>query len=224
MRLRRISPNSSYALMNSTPLQQAVLDYVVTVDGLYGHYLDSTDGFVANAKSVEQVQSQLITVVPPGTDLDARNMFYGHGNPNDQVNRILHRTTQGEYKQRNAKGGHNHVRAAQLLVVLIYEYWDSEHRAKIATAMNLPSPNDLQVPLIGDLRLLRQDVIHHRSLLQLKHVEKLQVLPGFNAGDELTLDGEAVESIVHGLKAAMDELVVDSGETDPEHRKIWRVQ
>ena len=107
--------------MNSSPLEQAVLDYVTTVDELYGHYLDSTAGFCANARSIEQSQSRPVDGLPDLTDCDALDMFYGHGDPNDPAHRMLHRTTQGEYKTRNARGGHKHVSAAKLLFVLVYE-------------------------------------------------------------------------------------------------------
>ena len=55
-------------------------------------------------------------------------------------------------------------------------------------------------------------------------VQKLEVLEGFTAGTELVLDRDAVESIVRGLKAALDELVEGATGVDPEHRKIWHVQ
>lgn len=66
----------------------------------------------------------------------------------------------GEFRRRNRKGGPNHTRAAQLLILLMYEYWESEYRSSVAEALG-KDKNDLKIPLMGDLRLLRHDVIHH---------------------------------------------------------------
>jgi len=205
-------------------LEAEVLNYVIAVDELYGHYLDTTAGFIANARQVEEVQKSSRPNLPPGTDPDALDMFYGHGDPNDPANRILHRTTQGEYKRRNAKGGHNHLRAAQLLMVLIFEYWESEHRAKIAEAHGFSDPDYLKIPIIGDLRLLRQDILHHRSIIRPETFRKLAVIQGLVADTELALNDQDVESLVSKLKGALDDIVIKAGGTDPEHRKIWHVQ
>ena len=210
--------------MHLRGLKECIFDYVVTVDELYGHYLDSTSGFDAIARSFGKIKSESVLDSPDGNVNDESAFFIGRGSPNDPTNRMLHRTTVGEFKKRNARGGHNHVRAAQLLVVLIYEYWNSEHRANIAASLNLKNQKELKVPYIGDLRLLRNDVIHHRGILQKKTVRKLEVISGLSAGCELTLDGEAVESMVREVKSAMDEIVVKTGAPDPEHRKIWHVR
>lgn len=205
-------------------LQRAVLNYVVTVDELYGHYLDTTAGFLANARLVAEAQDKARASVPPGQNLDDLALFYGHGDPNDPSNRLLYKTTQGMYKSRNAKGGHNHIRAAQLLLVLVFEYWESEHRTQIAAALGLPDRSDLKAPLLGDLRLLRQDVIHHQGVVREESLKKMTVLRGIVAGEQLQLTDERIEQLIREVKGTLDALVVSAGGSDPEHRKVWHVQ
>jgi hypothetical protein len=147
-------------------IHESVLNYAMVVDELYGHYLDTTSGFVANERLVAETQVKIQSSLPPETDVDQLTLFYGNGDPNDPSNRILHRTTQGAYKARNAQGGQNHIRAAQLLLVLVFEYWESEHRARVAKALALTDRNELKVPVLVDLRHLRQDVIHHRGVVR----------------------------------------------------------
>ncbi len=210
--------------MKDSPLHEAVLSYVVTVDELYGHYLDTTAGFNLNARQVKQSQSEPIGGLDEDADRNGLPFFYGHGDPNDPANIMLHQTTQGQYVQRNIVGGHNHVRAGQWLVVLLFEYWESEHRRKIATALGLAGPTDLKVPYMGELRLLRQDVIHHRGKLQKATIQKVRFVGSCVVGDDLDLNDALVESIVRGLKSAMDDVVTEAGHPDPEHRKIWHIQ
>jgi hypothetical protein len=209
---------------NCSLLQDAVLSYVVIVDELYGHYLDTTCGFVANERLITENQAKARPSLAPGTDMDQLTFFYGHGDPNDPSNRILHQTTQGAYKARNAEGGRNHVRAAQLLLVLVFEYWESEHRTHIANALGLADWSELKVPVLGDLRELRQDVIHHRGIVRGETVKKLGILKGFIACEQIQLTGEQVETIIVEVKSALDSLVVQAGCPDPLHRKVWRVQ
>lgn len=205
-------------------IHESVLNYAMVVDELYGHYLDTTSGFVANERLVAETQVKIQSSLPPETDVDQLTLFYGNGDPNDPSNRILHRTTQGAYKARNAQGGQNHIRAAQLLLVLVFEYWESEHRARVAKALALTDRNELKVPVLGDLRHLRQDVIHHRGVVRGDTVKKLAVLKGFVEGKQLCLSEEEVERIILEVKSALDALVVEAGCPDPLHRKVWRVQ
>lgn len=98
-------------------LQGSLLAFARTVDELYGHYLDSITGFVANERAVAASQRHPLAGLAPGVNRDALSFHYGNGDPNDPKSRALHRTTQGAYKARNAKAGANHVRAGQLLLL-----------------------------------------------------------------------------------------------------------
>ena len=218
------TPPGSFLKADLSLLCSAVNTYVTSVDELYGHYLDSTIGFLANHQQVLERQEGARKLLPSVTDLDAIDFSYGRGNPNDPSNRLLHTTTQGEFKKRNAKGGSNHVRAAQLFVVLLYSFWETAHRAKLAEALGLSDPDGLEIPLLGDLRQLRGDVVHHRGILTKKTVTKLSVLSGFQEGTEIRFKEEDIEALVWKIKAEMDNLVVRAGGSDPKHWTIWHVQ
>ena len=210
-------------MVNVPALQGSLLAYARVVDQLYGHYLDSTTGFVANERTVTASQQRPVRGLAPGVNRDNLSFHYGNGNPNDPKSRVLHRTTQGAYKARNAKGGSNHVRAGQLLLVLLYEYWESEHRSKVAAALCIER-DAIKVPFIGDLRLLRQDVIHHQGVVRPETVKKLEVLGGLVEGSAISLSGQQVEDIVVGLKSALDKLALTHGAPDTNYRGAWLVQ
>lgn len=181
-------------------------------------------GFVANHKQIVEAQVRACSVVSPQTDLDSLAFTYGYGDPNDPSNRLLHQTTQGDLKRRNAKGGSNHVRAAQLLIVLLYSFWEHEYRPRLAASLGLPDADTLKIPLFGDIRLLRQDVIHHRAIITKDTKKKLSGFTGLLEGKEINLTEGEVEAFVRDIKAAMDELVVQTGGADPLHRTLWHVQ
>ncbi|MCR9161924.1 MAG: hypothetical protein ACE37F_26070 [Nannocystaceae bacterium] len=200
-----------------------VAAFVEVVDNLYGVYLDAGLGFMAIAKQVCEGQDKVRGEFPPGTDLDALPQFIGRGSPNDAGNVMQHKTTQGQFKARNAKGGHNQVLLGQMLLVLLYEHWESEHRARVAAAIGIPR-KDLKASLFGDLRLVRNDIIHCRGIIQEKTIEKLEVVQGLVVGEVLRLSEDAVEETVRAIKRVLDNLVVEHGGEDPKHRTVWRVR
>jgi len=205
-------------------MASVVNEFVTSVDEYYGHYLDTTSGYLANVKQMLDRQERTRAAVPAGTDLDSLGFLYGHGDPNDPANRLLHQTTQGEFKRRNARGGRNGMLASHQLIVLLYSIWEHEYRPRLSHALGLTEPNELKIPLLGDLRLLRGDVIHHRGIVTRETVEKLSVLSGFKEGAEITLAEDSVEALTRAIKAAMDAIVVQAGAPDPLHRKLWHVK
>lgn len=207
-------------MIDLASLQDATLEYARAVDELYGLYLDTTTGFVQNARLIAQLQLRLSSDLQNPDKVD---FFYGYGAPNSPTSRVLHRTTHGEYKARNAVGGANHVKAAQLLLVLLFEYWESEHRGHIAAALRVDH-GEVKLPVLGDIRLLRQDVIHHRGITRHETVRKLMVLSGFVPDTPIGLTGEQVEAIVVQIKSGLDALVMESGGPDPNHRFVWRFE
>jgi hypothetical protein len=94
----------------------------------------------------------------------------------------------------------------------------------VAQALGLDDRDSLKVPLMGDLRLVRDDIIHHRGFVTKKTDTKLELLKQFKEGDEIVLDDPAVEALVRQVKAVLDSLVVDAGGVDPLHRTIWHVR
>ena len=223
--LPNLAANVNYPKADLAKLCSTVEEYVISVDELYGHYLDSTTGFGENYRRMVEGQerSRALIKLPKDADLDAAAHFIGRGNPNDPSNRLLHKTTQGEFKRRNAPGGRNHVRATQLLIVLLYTFWE-HYRKKLAASLGLKQTDELEIPLLGDLRLLRHDVVHHRAIVTKETVTKLVVLRVFQAGAEIILPEEAVETLVRKIKGSMDELLIQAGGKDPQHRTIWHVQ
>lgn len=105
-------------MIDSPNLITAVDNFLDVMDALHGHYLDSCSGFVEMYNKIVMAQQQAARVLPPGTDQDELQMLYGKGDPNI-TNNVTHQTTQGEFKSRNQIGGKNHIRAAQLFIVLV---------------------------------------------------------------------------------------------------------
>jgi hypothetical protein len=196
-------------------------EFVNRLDELYGVYLDATSGFDELVRRQERVDKD--AAASPDYKGDAADMFITHGDPNDPKNVMLHRTTVGDFKQRNRRGGSNHVRLAQYLVVLIFHQWEHEARPAIASVLGLPA-DDVTVPVLGDLRLLRNEILKHKGVITKPTVQRLEVISGFSEGDVIELPNEAMYELVRAVKAGSDVLAHALTGVDPMYRTIWHVQ
>ncbi len=176
------------------------------VDAVYGMYLDSTYGYELLLKDFDAARSETIRRLPElqADLLDARQIIYGVGNPNAPDAYPLHVCTQKEYRERNERNGQNEHVIGRLCVILLYQYWEDHYRARIASEMNL-TKDSLRLPVMGDLRLLRQSIIHHQGIA-LKDMERCETIPWFREGAAIALNRKQIETIIFLVKTALDGL------------------
>jgi hypothetical protein len=55
-----------------------------------------------------------------------------------------------------------HQRLTQQLIVTLYTAWDAEFRRRVAACHGVPD-EAVKADFFGDLRLLRNDIVHHRG-------------------------------------------------------------
>ena len=84
---------------------------------------------------------------------------------------------------------------AKAFVVFTYQVWEEVARPKIATALNLESPNHINADLMGDLRYLRNWLVHRTETAESDFFRKAETLPqvlSMQRGDpSLTANGVA---------------------------------
>jgi hypothetical protein len=107
--------------------------------------------------------------------------------------------------------------------VLIYSFWETRYRSSIAAALGLKDTSSLKVLWFGDLRRLRNDIVHCSGRIQKDTAAKLEVMTHFKEGDEIVLKEDAVHSLVQDIEAVLDSLVVEAGGVDPRHRTVWQI-
>jgi len=84
--------------------------------------------------------------------------------------------------------------------------------------------NELSIPLLGDIRLLRHDILKHRGVLTEDKSKRLQVFDYLVGGQYIAFSESDIEQLVRAIKAALDNMVLAATGTDPEFRKVWRLQ
>ncbi len=84
---------------------------------------------------------------------------------------------------------------AKAFVVFTYQIWEEVARPKIATALNVENPNHINADLMGDLRYLRNWLVHRTESAESDFFRKAKTLPqvlSMQRGDpSLTANGVA---------------------------------
>jgi hypothetical protein len=199
---------------NTSELNRVVAEFVAEVNAAYGLYLDATAGFAGNVRMATLAQEQAAAT-------DDSPFYYGRGAPTDPENVLLHQTTYGAFKSRNEKTGRNYILLARFLVVLLYELWETRYRDQIASAAGVRR-EELQIPIFGDLRLLRHQILHNKGRLSQDTAKKLEVVSAPTT-QNVDLDGDGVYRLVSHIRASLDNLVLDFTGDDPVYRTIWRI-
>jgi len=188
-------------------MRNCIDEFEDVVTSIYGVYLMSTQGFHLLFKELTNIQlttiNQFRSTHPELASiqyLDSTEYIFGKGDPNLPTSIKLYRCTQGEYKERNSEKGINFRFIGNMCVIAIYQYWEDYFRQKIANLLNKTNKNELASDIMGDLKILRHSIIHHRSIA-LKEVENCKLLRWFKKDDDIFIDKNMMEHIVFQVKS-----------------------
>jgi hypothetical protein len=200
-------------MLDGDTLERVVEEMRDVLKQVFGIMLDARQGFYHVAQKTEEVQKKLLYQVPGATiqNLDASLYAYNDGppqhEPDDPKAPWLHRTTQGELKRRNRRGALNDVFIGNMCLVALYTYWEDEYRNKFATALGKPR-DKVRVPVLGDVRLIRNSIVHHRAVA-LEEIEKCTTLLWFKAGDAIDISDDRFREMVRLIDSWLDAVIRD---------------
>ena len=185
---------------------KALRQFEHTVDGLYGHYLDSLKGFEKvreeAIKGKENLWEMFYGEAPTEEELaTVGSQFkycYSTGLPDSDDFVELHSVGYDQYIARNSPTGMNPWFAGTTFVVHVYAFWEHFHRANIAKDLGCRA-DEVIAPIMGDLRHYRQSILHYNGRAT-KAVGTCEVLKWHKPGDALSLDEKKIEEIVAAIK------------------------
>jgi hypothetical protein len=183
-------------------------NFYQVVDDIIGMYYDSRRGFISNYQATISAQSYFVNNEGISIEiLDKTEIAYVPTAPilppehPDTLNLQLYTTTQGRYKEKNQVGGGNHIVMGNLAICQLYSYWEDYYRGRIAEDLGVLK-NDFKREIFGDIRLLRNSIVHHRSIA-LKEISKCHYTKWFIEGDEIAIDCEKFEFIMLHVKESI---------------------
>lgn len=120
-------------------------------------------------------------------DDDKQRLFFGNSDPNEgkpaQAAILLNDAVKA-----SDKNGKFHDQLAKLILVNIYTEWDELYRPEMAKELKT-STKLIKSDLMGDLRLIRNCIIHNKSRIS-KDLEKLKVLKIYSHEELLVIPEE----------------------------------
>lgn len=201
--------------------EKIIEEYIKIVDAIYGVYLDGIQGFYSSKKVFETSQlktleknKELVGMKPADSktrynlsisEFDDSCLIYTRGTKGKPDYKVLHYCpTQGQYKKRNSPDGENYRFMGNMTIISFYEYWQSSCRNKLA-AYHKVKPNEIKSAIFGDLRLLRNSIVHHKGIA-LADVEQCSIFTWYKAADDIFIDGDKMEDIVTTIKRSKSDL------------------
>ena len=91
-----------------------------------------------------------------------------------------------------------------MCLVDLYTYWEDHYRAQVAAALSMEK-EAIRVPVFGDVRHIRQSIVHHRGIA-LPEVEKCQVLKWFQEGDRIAVSTSQFRQLAREVNGYLDGL------------------
>jgi hypothetical protein len=137
---------------------------------------------------------RMIQNPPNDFNIDNADYIYGTGAPDDPNAIILHKTTQGQLKQRLLPNGMNDAFVGQCCLIMLFEHWEDTRR-KIATLLG-QKPEELKADIFGDIRLLRNDLIHNFSRASKNNSTRLKLIPKYSENQIIVISNEMFDFIV----------------------------
>jgi len=197
-------------------MRNCIDEFEDIVMSIYGVYLMSKQAFQLLVKVLKNDQlmtmNQLKSTNPEHASiqyLDSRPYMFGKLSKGSldlpkEID-LLYKCTVGECKERNSERGMNSRFVGNMCVIAVYQYWEDYYRQKIASFLNRTSKNELTSDIMGDLKVLRRSIIHHRGVA-LKEVENCELLRWFKEDDEIFIDRDMMQDIVSQVKVYLQTL------------------
>lgn len=91
-----------------------------------------------------------------------------------------------------------------MTLVFLYETWDVEHRSRFAEAIGCQA-DEIKIPALGDLRLLRNLILHSHGVITEDAKRRLEVLNVGDIGSLLALDNRQMGAVIEAIMDSISE-------------------
>jgi hypothetical protein len=107
-------------------------------------------------------------------------------------NRIIRAT---DYIAANSKGGSNEQQHSHAVLVFLFTYWEEEIRPRLAASRSVKS-DEIQSDIMGDLRILRNVILHSKGIIRHeKHKDLKKLIDMFVADKPVHVSYEGMHQI-----------------------------
>jgi hypothetical protein len=165
--------------MNVDPVFQEFVDVLNALAGAHAFALAGLD------KERKYWKERLASAETPVT-ADS-TVYIADGRPEFPSTVAYSKWRLGDLPELLGVGGAVMTRVSQQWVISAYAEWEEHYRGLISEAMGLSEP--LELPMFGDLRRFRNDIVHHRGIATAEKSGKCEVFTDwFQPGQTMFFD------------------------------------
>ncbi|SMQ68590.1 hypothetical protein SAMN06295905_1595 [Devosia lucknowensis] len=184
-------------------------DFIDFVNKQSAVYMDSLAGFEGNTVRIGR---QVHRVTRPD-HIETKNgenvvVWTSAEDPSqpDVILSTIRRAT--DYLDDNSHGGFNEQQLCASIIVFIFAYWDEEVRPAIARVRGV-EPNSIRIDAMGDLRILRNAIIHAGGMVAASEHAKLKKMADLPMPDKrLVLSHDQMHRLLVLVKQAIGEIIM----------------
>ncbi len=186
---------------------RAFIDFV---NSQVGVYCDCLAGFQGNKTRIERqtarVQRPVSRRIKDGQPVIVWASVEDPASPDVLHHRIIRAD---EFITVNSEAGFDEQQLCWSIIVFLFAYWDEEIRPQIAKVRGVET-NDVKIDALGDLRILRKNIIHNGGVLPDIEHAKLKVMKDIcTPNARMTYTHDQMHKIFVFVKQAISELSLE---------------
>jgi hypothetical protein len=120
-------------------------------------------------------------------------------------------------KDRNSSNGINYQFASRMTIVYIFEIWEGCYREEIKRKLKIGDNQKLVAPIMGDLRLLRNSIVHNKGKAK-RDVSKCEIIRDFSEHDSIEITPTRMGFIKKQIS-----LLIESLKSSIPVETVWRI-
>jgi len=152
---------------SSESFDAVVHEFIDFVNMQSGSYMDALSGYAGHYTRVERqvhrvMRPQMITTKASGDKVVVCASYEDPTKPDIVLNRIVRAS---DYLAANAPGGSNEQQHVRAILIFLYTFWELDIRPRLAACTGV-EPEDIRSDIMGDLRILRNVILHSKSIMR----------------------------------------------------------
>lgn len=203
--------------------EEALRECIELVNAQAGAYMDALSGFAGHHARVSRQVHRVMRPERVQANPDrVSTVVWNSAEDPTQPDIIINRTVRAdEFLASNAPGGANEQQHAKAILVFLYATWELELRPRLASAKGI-AVSEVKADIMGDLRHIRNAILHSRSGFAAEDHSKLLVTGElFEPSKPISLPYEHMHRIFVLIKQECARLLyahlgVDSSPAPPE--------
>ena len=184
-------------------------DFVDFINQQVGVYCDCLSGFEGNRVRIERqvarVQRPTSRRIEDGQPVIVWTSLEDPRSPDVLHNRI---TRSEEFIRLNSEAGFNEQQICWSIIVFLFAHWDEKVRPEIASIRGV-KPNEIQINALGDLRILRKNIVHNGGIIAASDHCKMKAMQNlFSPNATINPEHDEMHKIFVCIKQAIAELIL----------------